>query len=163
VIDDVKDCSPAEVQAQIAYLDGTPVRGIAHLLRKGRCRLRKGVVRSLAFLKSLKTEFGKLGPHEPAVEQGEPKFRVAEVLPLLRGDPDSGGELLTAVEAILAKDERDIEYNVTVMRIGADLIVKDGNKRTIAFCERSKDAGDQIEYPVFLVELTDVLERVTSY
>ncbi len=112
MIDNVTDCSPSEVQAQIAYLDGTPVHGIAHLLRTGRCRLRKGVIRSLAFLKSLKTEFGRLGPHEPPVEQGELKFRVEEVLPLLRSDPDSCGELLTAVEAIVAKDERDIKHNV---------------------------------------------------
>ena len=154
MIEDVTDCSAPEVEAQIAYLSGTPVRGIAGLLRAGRCRLRKGVVRSLGFLSSLKTEFGQLGPHEPPTDQGEQKFRVREVLPVLRENPECGGDLLRAIEALRAKDEREIEYNVTVMRVGADLVIKDGNKRTIDFSERHKGGPDLIEYPVFLVELT---------
>jgi hypothetical protein len=153
VIEDLQPCSPSELKAQIAYLAATPVAGIAVALAGGQCRLSKGVVRSLAFLGSLKTEFGQLGTMTPPVTQGEPKFRVSEVLPTLRQLRESGVNLLARIEAFLQMDEAEIEYNVTVLRFGPDLIIKDGNARSIAFYERRKGTPDQIVYPVFLVEV----------
>src|SRR5205807_442764 len=114
----------SELEAQMAYLARTPVAGIARLLESGQCRLSKGVVRSLAVLGSLKTEFGQLGTIPPPPTSGEQKFRVAQVLPALRQLSD-GGDLLRRIEAFLHMDEAHIEYNVTVIRLGKELIVKD--------------------------------------
>ena len=48
----------------------------------------------------------------------------------------------------------EVEYNVTIFDFGNTFIMKDGNKRTIAFYERRKEAGnDVIEYPVFIASL----------
>jgi tetratricopeptide (TPR) repeat protein len=65
MIERIQPCSPSELEAQIAYLASTPVAGIARLLESGKCKLSKGVVRSLAVLGSLKTEFGQLGTISP--------------------------------------------------------------------------------------------------
>ena len=152
MITDVRPCSAEELQKQIAYLLNTPVPGVGMCLANGGCKLSKGVVRSLAVLGSLKTEFGQLGPHVPPARSGEAKFLASEVVPILRGNPGSGDDLLRKIDAILAVDESEIEYNVTVMRLGSELIIKDGNKRSIAFWERRKGAADRIDYPVVLVE-----------
>jgi hypothetical protein len=151
MVEDIRPCSAKELQDQIDYLLNTPVRGIAVLLANGQFKLSKGVVRSLAALGSLKTEFGQLGSSTPSARQGEQKFRIAEVLPVLRVLPD-GGDLLRRIEYFLQKDEADIDYNVTLLRVGQELISKDGNARTIAFYERHKGGADQIDYAVFLVE-----------
>jgi hypothetical protein len=146
MIEEIPPCSPSELGAQIAYLASTPVAGIAQLRESGQCRLRKGVVRSLAVLGSLKTECGRLGTIPPPPTSGEQKVRVAQVLPALRQLPD-GGDLLSRIEGFLQMNETDIEYHVTVMRLGTDLIVKDGNARTIAFSERRKDTADPPSLP----------------
>ena len=39
------------------------------------------------------------------------------------------------------------------MRCEGDFVVKDGNKRVIAFYERCKVATDRVELPVFVVEI----------
>ena len=70
MIEEIQPCSPSELEVQIAYLASTPVPGIAHLLESGQCRLSKGVVRSLAVLGSLKTEFGQLGSISPPPTSG---------------------------------------------------------------------------------------------
>lgn len=100
MIEEIRVCSPSEVEAQIRYLERTPVAGIARMLEAGRCRLSKGVVRSLTSLGALKTEFGQLGTIPPPAMSGEQKFRVSEVLSALRQLPDSGG-LLRRIEAFL--------------------------------------------------------------
>ena len=155
VIEDLRPCSPAELQAQIAYLRSTPVAGIGEALAHGQCKFSKGVVRSLALLGSLKTEFGQLGTMVPPITQGEQKFRISEVLPVLRQLPEGGGDLLARIKRFLKIDEADIEYNVTVVRIGGELIVKDGNARAIAFYERRKGTQDGIDFPIFLVEIAE--------
>jgi len=135
-------------------LEATPVRVIAKLLRTGQCTLKSGIVRSLAQLGALKTEFGHIGVLLPPTVHGERKFRVCEVGPVLRSNAgvDNGG-LLREIDAFIAKDERgEVQYNVTIFRQGTDLVVKDGNKRTIAFYERRKGSSDEIEFPVFIVE-----------
>lgn len=152
MIADVRPCSPEELQSQIAYLEATPVREIAELLRVGRCSLKKGIVRSLPELGLLKTEFGPIGPLVPSASDGEVKFRVHEVAPILRANPgvDDGG-LLAKIEALIEADARgQIQYNVTIFHHGGELIVKDGNKRAIAFYERRKGSGNRIEFPVFI-------------
>lgn len=154
VIADVRSCSFEEFRRQIGYLEATPVRGIAELLRTGRCTLKRGIVRSLAQLGALKTEFGQIGVLLPPAMHGERKFRVREVAPVLRSNPevDEGG-LLREIDAFIEKDERgEVQYDVTIFRQGTDLVVKDGNKRTIAFYERRKGSSDEIEFPVFIVE-----------
>lgn len=152
MVEQIEPCSLSELKAQIAYLEKTPVACIAQLLETGQCQLSKGVVRSLAVLGSLKTEFGQLGTLTPPPASGEPKFRVAQVLPALRQLPD-GGDLRNRIEMFLRMNEADIDYNVTIMRIGPDFIVKDGNARTIAYYERRKDTVGPFVYHVFLVDI----------
>lgn len=158
VIADIENCSAEEIQKQIAYLAKTPVRGIAELLRSAKCTLKKGIVRSLIYLGGLKTEFGQVGPLIPSAEDGEQKFRVSEILPILRANPgvDDGG-LLRAIEVFIEKDRRgEVEYNVTIFNFGNEFVIKDGDKRTIAFYENRKGLGsDAIEFPVFIVSWTE--------
>jgi hypothetical protein len=154
MIHDIKECVSKEVQSQIAYLAQTPVRGIASLLRSGQCMLSKGVIRSLNYLGELKTEFGQIGPLIPSAEEGEKKFRVSEIVPILKANPkvqDNG--LLVAIEEFMAKDKRgEVSYNVTIFDTGSEYIIKDGDKRSIAFYENNKTFNsDIIDYPVFVV------------
>ncbi|MCG7895319.1 MAG: hypothetical protein JAZ12_12780 [Candidatus Thiodiazotropha taylori] len=154
MIHDIKECVPEEVQSQITYLAQTPVRSIASLLRSGQYRLNKGVIRSLNFLGDLKTEFGQIGPLVPSTEEGEKKFRVLEIVPILKANPqveDNG--LLVAIEEFMAKDKRrEVYYNITIFDTGSEYIIKDGNKRSISFYENNKTFNsDIINYPVFVV------------
>lgn len=153
MIMDTQLCSPTELEKQIAYLEATPVAGIANLLRGGQLCLKKGVLKSLDELGRLKTEFGTIGSRIAPRTYGERKFRVCEVLPMLQANPSLDKPMFRKVEQFMEKDGRGaVEYNVTILRSGIDLIVKDGNKRTIAFYERRKGVSDQIDFPVFLAE-----------
>ena len=154
MITDLLNCTEQELQAQIAYLEGTPVSGIAQRLRTRQYILKKGSVLTLTQLGALKTEFGKIGPLVSNATDGEKKFCVAELLPILRNNPGVDDGLLTKIDAFVEKDMRgEIEYNVTILDQGNDLVIKDGNKRTVAFFERRKGASnDAIVFPVFVVQ-----------
>src|SRR6266508_2644623 len=118
-----RPCSEAEIEAQIAYLSATPVSGLADALRVRRLRMRQGVVRSLRALGNLKTEFGELGPLIPSPMEGEPKFRIHEVVPTLRANPTADPDLLRCIEQFIEKDRRGaVVYNVTILRSVADRI-----------------------------------------
>lgn len=150
----LKQCGPDETQRQIYYLSSTPVDAIADLLRCGQYTLKKGVVSDMQQLGSLKTEFGQIGSLIPSQSNGEHKFLVSEVVPLLRanrGVPDAG--LLRKIEAIMEKETKhEIEYNITVFVWNGEYIVKDGNKRTIAFFENRRNMDDnEVHYEVYVV------------
>jgi hypothetical protein len=153
MITDIENCSAQQLQSQINYLLETPVKGVAVNLLCGLCSLKKGNVRSLSWLGDLKTEFGQIGHLSPDAGKGQRKFRVREVVPLLRANPGVDARLLRAIEDFVKKDELgEVEYNVTLYYDGSELVMKDGDKRTIAFYERRKDLGDDtIQYPVFIV------------
>ncbi|MES9838687.1 MAG: hypothetical protein AB2653_09440 [Candidatus Thiodiazotropha endolucinida] len=155
MIHDIEDCVPEEVQYQITYLAKTPVRGIASLLLSGRCTLKKGVIRSLKYLGGLKTEFGEIGPLIPSAKEGEKKFLVSEIVPILKANPEvEDNGLLVAIEDFMAKDKRgEVTYNnITIFDIGQEYIIKDGDKRSIAFYENNKTHNsDIVDYPVFVV------------
>jgi hypothetical protein len=153
VITDLHQCSDAQLREQINYLRSTPVAGIARLLDEGRCCLMAGTIRSLTMLGSLKTEFGQIGclkaPHGP----GERKFRVAEVLPLLEANPGIDAPMLRSIRFFMLKDEcAELVLNTTILNLGSDLVIKDGNKRTIAFFERRRASGDDIAFRVHVVQ-----------
>lgn len=150
----LKNCTANELEGQIRYLEGTPVRGIADLLRSGQCILRRGKVQALADLGALKTEFGQLGWVSARISDGQRKFRVAEVVPVLRLNPGADDKLLECIEYFIDREARgEVDYNVTIIKHGPDLIVKDGNKRTIAFYERRHGSSESgIDFPVFIVE-----------
>ena len=148
------ECSPEETQRQMDYLSSTPVSGIAQLLRSGRCVLKKGIVCSLQFLGNLKTEFGQIGLLTPGQRNGEEKFLVSEIVPMLRANPIvSDGGLLNKIEAIMEREAKnEIEFNITLMLWNGETIVKDGNKRTIAFFENRKNLNQaEVSYEVYLV------------
>jgi hypothetical protein len=148
-----KTCSRDETAAQIRYLSATPVKGIAELLKAGHCRLCRGNVTSLATLGALKTEFGQIGSHVCSRSEGQEKFLVGEVLPLLREDPNADPAMLASIEAfIVSHNQGRVEYNITLFQIGSEFIVKDGNKRTIAYHALQQGGKDRIVYPVFIVE-----------
>lgn len=153
MIDDIQRCNAGDLESMIRYLAASPVFSIAALLREGRLTLKRGVIRSVGDLGMLKTEFGNLGKLVPSQRAGEPKFLVSEVLPSLRRNPGADDGLLDAILGFMGSDERgQVEYVVTVFRAGTDLIVKDGNKRTIAYFERRRGNLKAIDYPVFIVE-----------
>lgn len=150
----LQDCDSVELTRQMNYLSATPVAGIVALLRDGRCLLKKGIVSTLSNLGTLKTEFGEIGSLVPPQRGGEHKFLVSEIVPLLRANrhiPD--GDLLRKIESIMGKEARnEIEFNVTVFSRNGEAIVKDGNKRTIAFFENRRQRNNaEINYEVYLV------------
>jgi hypothetical protein len=148
-------CSPEETRRHITYLSSTPVSRIAELLRSRRCVLKKGVVSSLQYLGSLKTEFGQIGPLVPAQQIGERKFLVSEIVPILRANRDvPDGGLLESIEAVMGKVARnEVEFNITILLLNGEIIVKDGNKRTIAYYENRKNLNQtEIHYEVYVVE-----------
>src|SRR5205807_120016 len=103
----------------------------------------------------LKTEFGKIGPFPAPSQGGERKFSVSEVLPLLNANIEADAKMRADILTFIGMDERgEVSYNVTLMRVNDEYIVKDGNKRTIAFFEGRRDQHDVIEFPVFVVQKT---------
>jgi len=74
---------------------------------------------------------------------------------LLRSNPHTDDKLMQTIEAFVEADKRgEVKYNVTIFNYGNDLVIKDGNKRAIAFYERRKEsASDDIEFLVYIVEL----------
>jgi hypothetical protein len=154
MIEDLKHCSEREVNKQISYLSRTPVRGIAALLGNGQCNLKRGTIRSLRYLGNLKTEFGEIDRLIPPTTDGEKKFRVSEVVSTLIANPDVNDDgLLLFIESFIKKDRKgEVEYNVTIFDYDSEFIIKDGNKRLIAFYENRKNSGnDIIEFPVYVV------------
>jgi hypothetical protein len=154
MIEDLKKCSKIEENEQIAYIAETPVRGIAELLINRQFRLQKGIIRSLKYLGNMKTEFGVIGRLIPPATDGANKFRVSEVVPTLLSNPDENDDgLLHAIESFIETDQRnEVEYNVTIFYNGSEYIIKDGDKRSVAFYEnRINSNNDSIEYPVYVV------------
>jgi len=155
VISDLEDCSETEIQQQIRYLHETPVREIGAPLQTRKWVLKRGSIRTLAALGALKTEFGQIGPLIPTASDGERKFRIAEIVPLLRSNSGVDDELLRTIEGLVDKDSRgEVTYNVMVLLQGSEYIVKDGNKRAIAFYERRRESTTHlIDFPVFVVQI----------
>ena len=116
MIDNISECSADEIEAQIQYLAWTPVAAIAKLLLNQQAVLKNGVLRSLKYLGTLKTEFGEVSSLVPQTTSGERKFRVAELLGLLKRSDRPDNELLSKVETFIAMDERGIvNYNITIL------------------------------------------------
>ena len=155
VFNGIRKCGEEETQNQIEFLSNTPVAQLAELLREGKCILKKALICSLQQLGGLKTEFGQIGPLVPSARSGAIKFRVSELVPTLRSNlhvADNG--LLERIEAIMEKEaENAIPFNITVLLLNGEAIVKDGNKRTIAFFENRREQNiDEIHYEVFLIQ-----------
>ncbi len=132
----------------------TPVKQLAEYLRNGQLKLSKGKVNSLYYLGNLKTEFGVIGDIVPKTSEGEVKFTVSELVPALRNNPDVNDDgLLNKIEAIIEKEKNnEIEFNVTVLSLKNELVLKDGNKRTVVFYEnRRTNLGQVINYPVYVL------------
>ena len=155
MIKNIKQCSESEINSQIKYLSNTPVSKIADFLRTGSLKLQKGIITSLSDLGQLKTEFGPIGNIKPKAIEGEIKFIVSELVPTLKNNPnviDNG--LLVNIESIAEKEKKnEIEFNITIFSNGNELIIKDGNKRTVAYYENRKtNIIDSIDYPVYIIE-----------
>ncbi|MDO8310393.1 MAG: hypothetical protein Q7T25_00490 [Sideroxyarcus sp.] len=149
------ECSPIETRRQIDYLSSTPVFKIAELLNSGQCVLKKGAISSLHHLGNLKTEFGPIGSLLPAAKSGERKFLVSEIVPMLRANrtiPDGG--LLQSIETIMKTEAKnEVDFNITLLSLNGEIIIKDGNKRTIAYYENRKNFNRTTSnYEVYLVE-----------
>ena len=96
------------------------------------------------------TEFGEIGRLVPK----NTKFLVAELLPVHRtnSDVDDGG-LLQKIEALVEPvRSASVEMNITILCTQSGYLVKDGNKRTVAFYEIGLKSGtDAISFPVFVL------------
>ncbi len=148
------DCSPDETQQQINYLSSTPVSGIAEFIRSGCYVVKKGVISSLQLLGNLKTEFGSIDSLHPPQKIGERKFLVSEIVPILRANRDiEDGGLLQSIEAVMKNESKGgVEFNITILRLNGETIIKDGNKRTIAYYENRKNLNiTAIHYDVYVV------------
>ena len=163
MLNDREICKPEDVAAQVRYLEATPVRRIAELLKAGRCRLSRGNVTSLGALGALKTEFGQIGPYVCSEGDRQAKFSVGEVLPLLGRDTSADPTMLASIEAlIVAHREGRVEYNITLFLIGGAVIIKDGNKRTIAYHAAQQGSEARIVYPVFIVEPVEPTANIVA-
>lgn len=150
----VAECRPDEAEAQAKYLAVTPVAGLADHIRSRRLRVLRGIVESVQTLGQLKTEIGSIGRLTPR----DGKFLVSELLPVLRANSDvEDGGLCAAIEALFEPVRLgNVSMNVTVLSANFDQVVKDGNKRTVAFYEITRESNvNEISFPVFVLVSID--------
>lgn len=153
MIEIVRECTPEETARQVRYLELTPVRGISALLKTGQCKLSIGIERCIGDLGALRTEFSTLGLLQSRDLTGEDKFRLRDIVPLLRTNPgnEDCDKMLAKVQQWIEKDARgEIDYNSTVIFEAGEPVLKDGNHRTLAFFERRKHVEEMIVFPVFV-------------
>jgi len=153
IVHNLTECNQEEIRNQIEYLSATPVCGIAKLLYEQKCGLKKGFIRSIKTLGNVKTEFGRIGPLLPASRGGEIKFKVSELVPILRTNPNvNDNGLLNSIDKMIELEKHgNIEFNITLFYMNGEYIIKDGNKRTIAFYENRKYLSkDNINYEAYI-------------
>jgi hypothetical protein len=153
MLTNLKACSVEAARTQAEYLRATPVSGLADLLDRQWLTLFAAEIESLEALGKLKTEFGPIGRLQPVATTGEKKFTVSELVPALRANPDvDDGGLLQRIERIIELEEMGaIEYNTTILDDGSELVIKDGNKRTIAYFERFRSRSTVEVLRVFVL------------
>ncbi len=153
MLKNIRACSSAEALAQMEYLRATPVSCLVKLVEQNHLVLFRASIESLTDLGKLKTEFGVIGRLHPSVTSGCKKFLVSEIVPTLRANPDVNDDgLLQRIERIVElEDIGAVEYNTTILDGGLELVIKDGNKRTIAYFERFREKGDQRAFDVFVL------------
>lgn len=155
MITDIVVCEPQETQDHIRHLKQTPVSGLAGLLLSKKYILKKGKIISLEYLSSLKTEFGELGGITSREVFGRNKFLVSEVMTILKRSDCSDKTSLRSIEYFIKRDEaNELEFKITIFHDNTDYIIKDGDKRAIAFYERRKKiSGNNITFPIYLIDL----------
>jgi hypothetical protein len=144
------ECSEEEVRAQSAYSAATPVAQLSSMIHSGQLIVWRGTIAKMDDLGRLKTEFGEIGRLRPPLG----KFLVSELLPTLRANRDVPDDhLLLKIESLIEPVLKGaIEMNVSILEIGAELVIMDGNKRAIAFHEgRRSSASSPIAFEVFLL------------
>jgi hypothetical protein len=155
VLSNARSCSSDEIRAQAEYLAATPVSTIADALRSGQARLSTATFRSLADLGSLETIFGTLGQFRPPA--GQHRFKVSQILPCLKASDDADPKMRADITGFMASDANGaVEYNVTLVRSQAGLVLADGNKRSVAFFERRRGSEAPIDFKVFVVDGIDL-------
>lgn len=154
MIADIVICGTQETQNHMDYLEQTPVRGLADLLRFGGYVLKKGNIISLKYLGSLKTEFGELGGINSGKVFDRNKFLVREVMTILRRSDCSDKKSLSSIEYFMKMDEAgELEFKITIFHDNTEYIIKDSNKRAVAFYERRKKINENnIIFPFYLID-----------
>jgi hypothetical protein len=149
---DLAECTPEQVTAQARYLANTPVSNIAELVASGQARLWSAKIQSLLELGAIETIFGNVGTLKPP--GAARRFRVSEVRDVLEKHGLADPRMRADIDSFMASDaEGQVDYNVTIVRSAGELVIVDGNKRTIAFFERRRNAGsDRIDFPAFVVD-----------
>lgn len=164
MITDIMICGIQETQNHIRYLEQTPVRELADLLRSKHYVLKKGNITSLNYLGSLKTEFGELGGIKSMKVFDRNKFLVSEVMTILRRSDCSDKISLQSIEYFTKIDgENKLELKITIFNDGTDYIIKDGNKRAVAFYERRININkNNIIFPIYLIDFADGEFRMST-
>lgn len=150
----ITPCEVSEVKEQIDYLRNTPVKRLSDLLKQGKLQLGFTFINSIEALGTIKTEFGPIDILMPQSNSGDKKFLVSEIYFALCSKPDiDDAGLLQAIEEIrIAESNNEIEFNVTALLQNNELVIKDGNKRTIAFYENRRiNNHKKINFKLFVV------------
>ncbi len=147
-------CGIQEKQNLIRYLENTPISGLVNGLRSGVFVLKKGNIISLEYLGSLKTEYGDLGGIISREIIKRSKFLVSEVMAILKRPDCSDEKSLDSIEFFIKKNEaEECEYIISIFHDKTDYIIKDGNKRAVAFYEKRKAINkDNITFPIYIIE-----------
>jgi len=138
----ITPCEAGELKQQINYLKNTPVKGLSDLLKQGELQLGYTFINSIDALGALKTEFGAIDTLAPQSCNGEKKFLVSDIYSALCSNPsiDDGGLLQSIEEIRIAESNNEVEFNITALFQNNELVIKDGNKRTIAFYENRRNS-----------------------
>lgn len=157
----IENCGIRETEELICYLEKTPVKELANLLRSKNYELKKGNITSIEDIGSLKTKFGELGEIQSIEVFNRDKFLVKEVIPILMRTENHSNKYaqkaLNEIKEFIIKDKADeLEYKISIFQeVNAGYVIEDGNKRSIAFYERRKTNEKNISFPIYLIDRSD--------
>ncbi len=148
-------CTSADEMKLGEYLLATPVASLGRDLLLGKAGAWHATIADREALGSTLTLFGDLGTANAMQRFGREKFRVRDVLPVLRGDDRPAEADRADIEAKMAAEQRgDIrDRTITAVEHGRVWMLADGNRRAIAIHE--VDLWSR-PLPVYLVRLLTV-------
>ena len=151
------ECSDSERTWLLAYLDGTPVAGMAAQARLSHLPVWRARIVDGGRLGCARTIFQSLGQARSKELYGEATFRVAQVLPTLSASPPPDPDMLATIgnymRAVRDGLPLDIIQTFCATAPGdGDALIIDGNKRAVALYEVTRKSGEHLlNLPVYVI------------
>jgi len=152
-IENIRNCTQEEIINLVNYLQSTPVASIADLIQNGSLHVKIGIITSIEYLGTLKTEFGKIGIKKSHNLYNRNKFLVKEIYPMISKDASLDTKMLNSIKYFMEKfnQNEETKYAITILNNNSDYTIKDGNKRIVALYESKFRNQNNINLEVFVV------------